>query len=135
VYKLDVGQQQCLARGFAQHPAATRPLASNRATRDADLAALGAVARACIPVTTLSNAILGGVGQGVSLPSTQQTCLRTAVTHLDAADQATLLSGLVVPSSLSDLQTALLGRVTDGLLNRCHVSIPGVTTQDTAGAG
>jgi hypothetical protein len=135
VYKLDASQEQCLARGFAHHSAATRPLASNRAARDDDLNALGAVAQACIPVSTLAGAIVGGVGQGGSLSSAEQNCLRTAVAHLDATDRATLLSHLAVPTALSDLQTALLGRVTDGLLNTCHVSIPGVTTQDTAGAG
>jgi hypothetical protein len=135
VYKLDRGQQQCLATAFARRPAATRPLASDKPVSDADLAALGDVARGCIPVSTLADAIVGGASQGVTLPDSQQSCLRSAVAALDAGDRATLLAGLAVPSALSDLQTALLGKVTDGLLNTCKVSIPGVTTQDTGTAG
>ena len=53
------------------------------------------------------------------------------MTRLSDQDQATLLAGLAVPTALSDLQTALLGRVTDGLLNTCRISIPGVSETDT----
>ncbi len=109
--------------------AATRPLAANRAATDADLAALGRVARACIPTSTLAGAIVGGASQGDTLSGPEQACLRSAVARLSHADQATLLAGLAVPTALSDLQTALLGRVTDGLLNTCKISIPGVTDQ------
>ena len=131
VYKVTPAQQRCLARGFAADRAATRPLAANRAATDADLAALGGVARACIPTSTLASAIVGGAGQGVALTGPEQACLRTAVAGLDHQDQATLLAGLAVPTALSDLQTALLGRVTDGLLNTCKISIPGVNETDT----
>ena len=131
VYKVTSAQQQCLERGFAADHAATRPLAANRAATDADLAALGRVARACIPTSTLASAIVGGAGQGAALSGPEQSCLRIAVTRLSHQDQATLLAGLAVPTSLSDLQTALLGRVTDGLLNTCKISIPGVSETDT----
>ena len=132
VYKLTGAQERCLASAFARNRAATRPLAANRAARDADLAALGSVARSCIPTSTLAGAIVAGADQGNGLSAADQACLRTAVARLSPGDQATLLAGLAVPTALSDLQTALLGRVTDGLLDTCKISIPGVTTQDTA---
>jgi hypothetical protein len=132
VYKLDQRQQQCLAQGFSHDEAATRPLAANRAASDADLAALGRVADACIPVSVLATAIVGGASEGGNtLTSAQQSCLRQAVGRLSASDRATLLAGLAVPTALGDIQTALLGKVTDGLLNTCQISIPGVTQQDT----
>jgi hypothetical protein len=132
VYKLSGAQEQCLKAGFAQDHAATRPLAANKAARDADLASLGEVARSCIPTSTLADAIVEGADQGNTLSTAQQACLRVGVGGLSHVDQATLLAGLAVPTALSDIQTALLGRVTDGLLNTCRISIPGVTTQDTA---
>ena len=131
IYKVTPAQQQCLRRGFAADHTATRPLAANRAATDADLAALGRVARTCIPTSTLASAIVGGAGQGATLTGAEQACLRTAVTRLSHSDQATLLAGLAVPTALSDLQTALLGRITDGLLNTCRISIPGVNETDT----
>ena len=107
-------------------------MAANKAASDADLAALGGVARSCIPTSTLATAIVNGADQGNTLTTSEQACLRGAVARLSDADRATLLAGLAVPTALSDIQTALLGRVTDGLLNTCKISIPGVTTQDTA---
>ncbi len=132
VYKLSASQERCLEAAFAHDHAATRPLAANQAARDSDLAALGGVARSCIPTTTLASAIVEGADQDNTLSGAEQACLRGAVARLSQADQATLLAGLAVPTALSDIQTALLGRVTDGLLNTCKISIPGVTTQDTA---
>jgi hypothetical protein len=131
VYKVTPAQQQCLQRGFAANHTATRPLAADKAATDAELAALGAVARACIPTATLATAIVGGAGQGTPLSASEQTCLRGAVTRLSDRDQATLLGGLAVPTALGDVQTALLGRITDGLLNTCRISIPGVNETDT----
>jgi hypothetical protein len=131
-YKLDPQQQACLVTGFRHDAAATRPLASDGPATDDELAALGQVADACIPVSVLATAIVGGAGQGgSSLPAAQQACLRQAVGRLDATDRSTLLAGLAVPTALGDLQTALMGRITDGLLNTCHISIPGVTQQGT----
>jgi uncharacterized membrane protein len=131
VYKLSTPDQQCLKAAFTAHRAATRPLAANKPASDTDLAALGAVARSCVPTSTLATAILGAADQDNALTATQRACLRTAVGALSPADQSTLLAGLAVPTALSDLQTALLGRVTDGLLNTCKISISGVTEQGT----
>lgn len=131
VYKVTPTQQQCLQQGFAADHSATHPLTANRAATDADLAALGRVARACIPMSTLADAIVGGAGQGATLTGDEQACLRAAVARLSHQDQATLLAGLAVPTALGDLQTALLGRITDGLLNTCKISIAGVNETDT----
>ena len=131
VYKVTPTQQQCLQRGFAADRGATRPLAANKAATDTDLAALGRVARSCIPTATLADAIVGGAGQGTALTAAEQTCLRTAVARLSDGDRATLLAGLAVPTALGDIQTALLGRITDGLLNTCRISIAGVNETDT----
>jgi len=131
VYKLDPAQQRCLKVAFAADHGATLPLAANKAATNAQLAALGRVARGCIPTSTLATAIVGGANQSVALTGTQQSCLRMAVARLSDADRATLLADLAVPTALSDLQTALLGRVTDGLLNTCRITLPGVVTDTT----
>ena len=128
IYKLPADRQACLTRAFAAHEAATRPLASNGPATDADLAALGEVARSCIASTTLADDIVGSAG---SLTASQQACVHTEVAELDAHDQATLLAGLAVPNVLGDIQTALLGKITDGVLQRCHLSLPDITETDT----
>jgi hypothetical protein len=128
IYKLPADRQACLTRAFAAHKAATRPLTSNGPATDADLAALGDVARSCIPATTLAADIAGGAG---NLTTSQQACVRGEVGRLDAPDQATLLAGLAVPNALGDIQTALLGKITDGVLQRCHLSLPDITETDT----
>ena len=57
--------------------------------------------------------------------------MRTEVAALATADRATLLAGLAVPNSLGDLQTALLGKITQGVLDRCHITLPDITETDT----
>ncbi|HVN52239.1 MAG TPA: hypothetical protein VMT43_12430, partial [Acidimicrobiales bacterium] len=51
--------------------------------------------------------------------------------RLKGSDRATLLAGLAVSNSLGDLQRALLGRITGGVLDRCHVTLPDLTETDT----
>ncbi len=128
VYKLSSAQESCLTRAFDANRAATRPLASDGPATDADLTALGSVAEKCIAASTLADAIVGGAG---GLSSSQQACVRTEVAALDPADRATLLAGLAVPNSLGDLQTALLGKITQGVLDRCHITLPDITETDT----
>jgi hypothetical protein len=126
VYKLPPSQQTCLSRAFAADRAATRPLASNSPARDADLAALGKVAHSCIPASTLATAVVAGAADGTSgLSATQRSCVRDAVVALSPTDQATMLAGLAVPTVLGDIQTALVGRIAEGVLHRCHVTVSG----------
>ena len=129
IYKLPADRQQCLTKAFEADRAATRPLASNAPATDADLAALGRVARSCIASSTLADDVVGGAG---GLTPAQQTCVRAEVAGLSPADQATLLAGLALaPDVLGDLRTALLGKITQGVLDRCHVSLPDITETDT----
>ncbi len=123
VYSLSDDQVACLERAFASHHAATRPLATDSTASDDDLRALGEVANGCIPVETLSAAIVGGVGEGLgNLTVMQKGCLDGAVRALDDTDRTTLLVGLAVNTALDDIQRAELGKVTDGLLTTCHLS-------------
>ena len=80
----------------------------------------------------LANVVVGSATTGgLTLTATQQTCVRAAITGLSPADQSTLLAGLAVPTALGDIQTALLGRITEGVLQRCGVSVPGVESDTT----
>ena len=128
IYKLSPAQQRCLTNAFDADRAATRPLASDGPATDADLTALGTLAETCIPASTLSATIVGGAG---GLTATQQACVRTEVAGLGPHDRATLLAGLAVPNVLGDIQTALLGKITQGVLDRCHISLPDITETDT----
>jgi hypothetical protein len=128
VYRLSDSQESCLTRAFDANRAATRPLASDGPATDGDLTALGSVAATCIPASTLSDAIVGGAG---GLTTAQQACVQREVAALDKADRATLLAGLAVPNVLGDIQTALLGKITQGVLDRCHISLPDITETDT----
>ena len=124
VYSLSEDQIACLERAFDSNHTATRPLATDDTVSDDDLAALGEVERGCIPVETLSTAIVGGVGEGLgNLTVLQKACLDGAVRALDDTDRTTLLVGLAVNSALDDVQRAELGKVTSGLLDTCHLSI------------
>ncbi len=132
VYRLSAAEQRCLQRAFTTHRDATRPLASNSPARDSDLAALGQVAASCIAVSTLADAVVGGADQGSTpLTAAQQACVRQAVTALSEDDRATMLAGLAVPTALGDLQTAELGKITNGVLATCHISVGDITTTDT----
>jgi hypothetical protein len=132
VYKLPPSEQRCLERAFTHDRAATRPLASNGPAHDTDLAALGRVARSCIAVSTLADAVVGGATEGSTpLTTTQQACLRQAVGQLGDDDRATMLAGLAVPTALGDIQTAELGKITDRLLTDCHISLSDITATDT----
>ena len=128
IYKLPADRQACLTRAFAANKAATRPLASDAPSSDADLAALGRVAQACIAASTLADDVVEGAG---GLTPAQQSCVRAEVGRLKGSDRATLLAGLAVSNSLGDLQRALLGRITGGVLDRCHVTLPDLTETDT----
>ena len=132
VYSLSDDQIACLQKAFAGHHAATRALATDGTVSDDDLRALGDVERGCIPVDTLSAAIVGGVGEGLgNLTVLQKGCLDGAVRALDDDDRTTLLVGLAVNSALDDIQRAELGKVTNGLLTTCHLSSDAPTETTT----
>ena len=134
VYSLSDDQIACLERAFASHHAATRPLATDDTVSDDDLAALGEVENGCIPVDTLSTAIVGGVGEGLgNLTVLQKGCLDGAVRALADTDRTTLLVGLAVNTALDDVQRAELGKVTNGLLETCHLSIDAAASPSTTG--
>lgn len=132
VYSLSDDQISCLQGAFDAHHDATRPLASDGTASDADLRALGSVESDCIPVEALSAAIVGGVTEGLgTLTDSQKTCLDGAVTGLADTDRTTLLVGLAVNTALDDVQLAELGKVTNGLLETCHLSDQATVTTGT----
>jgi len=123
-YSLPADQEACLEKAFRSHPAATRPLASDQPATDLDLLALGAVEDGCIQVSTLAQAITSGAADSFgTLDEQQRTCLDDAVTALSDDDRVTLLVGLVVPRSLGDTWGIELGRVTNGILDACQLSV------------
>jgi hypothetical protein len=123
-------EQACLERAFRAKPAATRPLASDKPASEGDLHALGAVEDGCIQVSTLAAAITAGAADSfTSMNDQQRTCLNDSVTSLSEADRVTLLVGLVVPQSLSDIGGAEMGRVTNGILEGCQLSVAADGTQ------
>jgi len=127
-YSLSEDQSACLEKGFDKNHAATGPLASDGAASDDDLRALGNVEMACIPEETLAAAIVGGASEALgTMTAADKTCLDGAVRALDDTDRTTLLVGLVVSTALNDAQTAELGKVTNGLLGSCHVSVDATT--------
>ena len=123
-YSLPADEQACLETAFRAKPAATRPLASDQPASEGDLRALGAVEDGCIQVSTLATAITAGAADSfASMSDQQRTCLNDSVTSLGDADRVTLLVGLVVPQSLSDIGGAEMGRVTNGILEGCQLSV------------
>jgi hypothetical protein len=136
-YSLPDDQISCLEGAFAKNHAATRPLASDGTASDDDLRTLGQVESACIPVETLAAAIVGGASEALgTLTAAQRTCLDGAVQALDDTDRTTLIVGLAVSSALDDLHKAELGKVTNGLLGACQLSVDAgssATTPTTAG--
>jgi len=132
-YSLSDDQIACLEKGFDKNHAATRPLASDGAASDDDLRALGNVEMACIPNETLAAAIVGGASEALAnLTAADKTCLDGAVRALDDTDRTTLLVGLVVSTALNEAQTAELGKVTNGLLGGCHISLDATTPSTPA---
>jgi hypothetical protein len=125
VFGLDGAEQSCLTKAFAADKAATRPLATNSPAHDDDLAALGRVAHSCIPADTLAAAVVAGAADGSkALSATKQQCVHGQVAALSAGDQATVLAGLTVPNVLDDIQTALVGKIADGVLRHCQIGVP-----------
>jgi hypothetical protein len=123
-YSLPADQQACLERAFRADPAATRPLASNQPATDADLRSLGAVEMGCIQVATLASAITSGAADSFgNLDDTQRACLSDGVTALSDDARLTMLVGLVVPQSLGETWAIEMGRVTNGILDACHLTL------------
>jgi len=123
-FALPDDQKACLEQGFHDHPEAIRPLATDGTANDTDLEALGRVEDGCIQLTTLSNAIVTGAAAGFgSITDQQRACLPTAIGALSDDDRVTLLVGLTVPQSLSDAKATELGRVTNGVLDTCHLTL------------
>ena len=133
-YSLPDDQIACLRDAFAANHAATAALGSDNTASDADLEALGRVLHGCVPVETLSVAIVGGVTEGLGgLTEPQKGCLDGAIRALDDTDRDTLLVGLAVSSALDDVQRAQLGKVTNGLLVTCSLSADAGASVTTAG--
>jgi hypothetical protein len=138
-YSLPADQQACLERAFRANPAGTRPLASNQPASEADLRSLGAVEMGCIQVATLASAITSGAADSFgNLDDAQRACLDDGVTALSDDARLTMLVGLVVPQSLGESWAIEMGRVTNGILDACHLTLasPGETTiVPTTGSG
>jgi hypothetical protein len=132
IYRLSPGEQQCLRGQFAAHPAAAAPLARNRPVADAELAALDDVTGRCIGAAVLARTVLAGAtgptNGGQALSATQQTCVRSRIAQLPTAERGKLLAGLALSTVLSDIQTAELGQLTEGILTACAIAVPGAGT-------
>jgi len=123
-YSLPDDQKTCLEHAFRDHPEATHPLATDRTAHDTDIQALGNAENGCIHVDTLAAAVTSGAADGFgSITDTQRTCLNDSINGLSTADRVTLLVGFTVPQSLSDAMSTELGRVTNGILDACKLSI------------
>jgi uncharacterized membrane protein len=131
-YSLPDDQRSCLEHAFRDHPQAARPLATARTADDSDLQALGDAENSCIQVGTLADAVTSGAADGFgSITDQQRTCLNDSINGLSTDDRVTLLVGFTVPQSLGDAKSTELGRVTNGILDTCHLSIDSTAT--TAG--
>jgi hypothetical protein len=123
-YSLPDDQKTCLEHAFRDHPEATHPLATDRTAHDTDIHALGDAENGCIHVDTLAAAVTSGAADGFgSITDPQRTCLNDSVNGLSTPDRVTLLVGFTVPQSLSDSMSTELGRVTNGILDACKLSI------------
>jgi hypothetical protein len=123
-YSLPEDQQSCLEQAFRQHPEATRPLATARTADDVDIQALGEAENTCIHVETLAAAVTSGASDGFgSITEQQRTCLTDTINGLSTDDRVTLLVGFTVPQSLSDAKATEMGRVANGILDACNLSI------------
>ena len=123
-YALPDDQKACLEQAFHDHPEATRPLATDRTADDVDIQALGEVENGCIHVDTLAGAVTSGAADGFgSITDGQRSCLNSSINGLSDGDRVILLVGFTVPQSLSDAKATEFGRVVNGILDTCNLSI------------